>query len=65
MAIHDVNQQDAKKKQVFPLYFRSRKSPCYQAQLEGRIVAAHEGLFKGKKIPVVTLIRVQRTSRFA
>ncbi len=57
MAIHDVNQQDAKEKkhECFLCILDPRKSPCYKAQLEGRIVAAHEGQFEGKKTPVITL----------
>src|SRR5205823_4497715 len=55
MAIRDVNQQDAKKHECFLCILDPQKSPCYKAQLEGRIVAAHEGLFEGKKISVVTL----------
>jgi len=57
MAIHDVNRQDAKEKkhECFLCILDPRKSSCYKAQLEGRIVAAHEGQFEGKKTPVITL----------
>ena len=55
MAIHDVNQQDAKKQECFLCMLDRQTSPCHQTQLEGRIVAAYEGQLAGKKIPVVTL----------
>jgi len=56
MAICDVNQQDEKeKKHECFCMLDPRKAPCYKAQLEGHIVAAHEGQFEGKKTPVITL----------
>lgn len=55
MVIHDVNQPDAKKHECFLCFLDPQKNPCYEAQLEGRIIAAREALFEGQKIPVVTL----------
>lgn len=51
----DINQQDVKKHECFLCILDPQKNPCYKAELEGRIVAAYEALFEGKKFPVVTL----------
>jgi DNA replication ATP-dependent helicase Dna2 len=55
MAICDVSQQDAQRQECFLCVLDLQSNPCYQAQLEGRIVAAYEALHEGKKIPVVIL----------
>src|SRR5690242_16895989 len=55
MTIHDVNQHHAKKHECFLCILDPQKNPCYQAQLEGHIVAVREALFESKKIPAVTL----------
>ena len=55
MAIHDVNQQEVKKHECFLCLVDPQKAPCYQTQLEGRIISVYEGLLKGKKVPVIVL----------
>ena len=55
MAIHDINQQEVKKHECFLCLVDPQKVPCYQTQLEGRIISAYEGLLKGKNVPVIVL----------